>query len=254
MKNIRVLMVDDTVELVNMINEYFNNHMDISLVLKANDGMQGFDLIKNHQKEYDVLLLDLMIPKKDGLTILKEMKNLGINKKIIVLTSYTSEKVIKETLSYKIDYLLLKPCELSSLEDRIYECVREKEYLPQSCDYRKNSLHISITKLLRDLGVPSNIKGYQYIREGISILYSTPQKSGSFTKSVYSSIAQKFETNIPCVERSIRHAIEVSWNRGNWDLMEEIFGHSVDLEKAKPTNSEFLTAIADKLQLEFQSV
>ena len=121
----------------------------------------------------------------------------------------------------------------------------------KSIDVYKNNLQISITKILHELGVPSHIKGYQYIREGIYIIYENPEVIGGITKELYPDIATKFETTVSRVERAIRHAIEVSWNRGNWDLMEEIFGHSVDIDKAKPTNSEFIVTVADKLRLEF---
>ena len=110
-----------------------------------------------------------------------------------------------------------------------------------------NDLEISITKTLHELGVPSHIKGYQYIREGIFLVYKNPEIIGGITKELYPELATKFDTTVSRVERAIRHAIEVSWNRGNWDYMEEIFGHSVDIDKAKPTNSEFIVTVADKL-------
>ena len=113
---------------------------------------------------------------------------------------------------------------------------------------------MSITKILHELGIPSHIKGYQYIREGIGIIFERPETIGGITKELYPELAGKFNTTVSRVERAIRHAIEVSWNRGDWDLMEEIFGHSVDIDKAKPTNSEFIVTIADKLRLEFHKV
>ena len=115
-------------------------------------------------------------------------------------------------------------------------------------------MKISVTKLLHELGVPSHIKGYQYIREGILLLYNNPNIVGGITKELYPEIACRFDTSVSRVERAIRHAIEVSWNRGNLDLMEEVFGHSVDYDKAKPTNSEFIVTVADKLKLEFNVV
>ena len=121
----------------------------------------------------------------------------------------------------------------------------------KSIDLFHNNLEKSITKVLHELGVPSHIKGYQYIRDGISMIYDKPGMIGGITKELYPDIAKKYDTTVSRVERAIRHAIEVSWNRGNWDLMEEIFGHSVDIDKAKPTNSEFIVTVADKLRLEF---
>ena len=121
----------------------------------------------------------------------------------------------------------------------------------KTIDLYHNSLQISTTKILHELGVPSHIKGYQYIREGIMMLYEKPEVIGGITKELYPEVASKFDTTVSRVERAIRHAIEVSWNRGNWQLMEEIFGHSVDIDKAKPTNSEFIVTVADKLRLDF---
>ena len=121
----------------------------------------------------------------------------------------------------------------------------------KSVNLVRNNLQISITKMLHELGMPSHIKGYQYIREGICMIYDNPEMIGGITKELYPDLATKFDTTVSRVERAIRHAIEVSWNRGNWDLMEEVFGHSVDIDKAKPTNSEFIVTIADKLRLEY---
>ena len=138
---------------------------------------------------------------------------------------------------------------LEELEKRILDVGKVSDE-PKSIDLLHQNLQISITNVLHELGVPSHIKGYQYIREGISIIYDKPAVIGGITKELYPAIADKFGTTTSRVERAIRHAIEVSWNRGDWDLMEEIFGHSVDIDKAKPTNSEFIVTIADKLRLE----
>lgn len=252
MKDIRVLMIDDNVELVKMIKEYFSSHANIKLVLDANDGERGIELIKNNQNDFDVIILDLIMPKRDGLAVLETIRKENIDKKVIVLTSYNDQDMIRKVSEYGVDYFILKPFELSDLEKRIEECVDENQYDNLSIDIYHNNLQISITKLLHELGVPSHIKGYQYIREGISILYDRPDVIGGITKELYPDIANKFDTTVSRVERAIRHAIEVSWNRGSWDMMEDIFGHSVDIDKAKPTNSEFIVTIADKLRLEFQ--
>ncbi|MBE6147270.1 MAG: sporulation transcription factor Spo0A [Firmicutes bacterium] len=252
MNKIKVLMIDDNIELVSMIKEYFNNHASIELNLEAYDGEKGFELIKQRQNEYDVIILDLVMPKRDGLFVLEKMKKEQIDKKVIVLTSYSAQDMIRKVSEYGVNYFILKPFELSDLEKRIEDCGIEKSYDNTSIDLYHNNLQISITKILHELGIPSHIKGYQYIREGISILYERPEVIGGITKELYPEIASKFDTTVSRVERAIRHAIEVSWNRGDWDLMEDIFGHSVDIDKAKPTNSEFIVTVADKLRLEFQ--
>ncbi len=251
MKNIKVIMIDDNINLVNMVKEYFNSHAVIDVVLEAYDGEEGFKLIKNKINEYDVILLDLIMPKKDGLHVLDEMHKNGITKNVIVVTSYNAQDIIRKVSEYGINYFILKPFELSDLEKRILDVCNINKNKGKTIDLYHNNLQISITKILHELGIPSHIKGYQYIREGISILYHRPDLIGGITKELYPEVATKFDTTVSRVERAIRHAIEVSWNRANWQLMEDIFGHSVDIDKAKPTNSEFIVTVADKLRLEF---
>lgn len=251
MKNIRVLMIDDNIELVSMIKEYFNNHASIKVVNEAHDGLEGIKKIKD-KDDYDIVLIDLIMPKKDGIAVLEEMKKLDIDKKTIVLTSYSAGDMIRKVSELGVNYFILKPFELDDLEQKIMDCfeVDKDTNLKDQVNY--NNLQISITKVLHELGVPSHIKGYQYIREGITLLYDKPEMIGGITKELYPSIASRYSTTVSRVERAIRHAIEVSWNRGDWDLMEEVFGNSVDIDKAKPTNSEFIATVADKLRLEFK--
>jgi len=250
MKNIKVLMIDDNLELIKMVKEYFSDHASIDISLEAHDGIEGMKLIKEHQNDYDVVILDLIMPKKDGLSVLQEMKDNNIDKNVIVLTSYNASDMIRKVSEMGIKYFILKPFELTDLEKRVIECVEEEKFSNKTIDVYHNNLKVSITRILHELGVPSHIKGYQYIREGVAILYEKPSAVGAITKELYPDIASKYDTTVSRVERAIRHAIEVSWNRGNWDLMEEIFGHSVDIDKAKPTNSEFIVTVADKLKLE----
>lgn len=251
MEKTNLLIIDDNKNLVNMIKEYFKDHADINVTLEASDGVEGFRLIEKKQEEYDLILLDLIMPNKDGISILENMKEKGIEKKIIVLTSYNTQDMIRKVSEMGICYFMLKPFELADLEKRIIEVSEGVKFGGESIDVYHNNLQISITKTLHELGVPSHIKGYQYIREGVSLVYEKPEIVGGITKELYPEIAKKFDTTISRVERAIRHAIEVSWNRGNWQLMEDIFGHSVDIDKAKPTNSEFIVTVADKLRLEY---
>lgn len=252
MEKTRILMIDDNVELVKMVTEYFNEHADneITVTLKARDGEEGINLIEKRQEDYDLILLDLVMPKMDGKSVLEQMKEKSINKKVIVLTSYNSPEMIRKTAELGISYFILKPFELKELEKKIEEVMEGEKFEGKSIDLYHNNLQISITKILHQLGVPSHIKGYQYIRDGITMIYNKPEIVGGITKELYPDVAKKYNTTVSRVERAIRHAIEVSWNRGNWDLMEEIFGHSVDIDKAKPTNSEFIVTVADKLRLE----
>lgn len=250
---IKLLMVDDNVNLVKMVSEYFKNKDNISLEFVAHDGKEGIELIEEKQNEFDVLLLDLIMPKKDGLYVLEEMKKRGINKNVIVETSYNTQEVIKQVSDYNVNYFILKPFELDDLENRIMGISKRKNDT-KTLDFYHNNLQVSITKILHELGIPSHIKGYQYIREGVSIIFERPETIGGITKELYPELASKFDTTVSRVERAIRHAIEVSWNRGDWELMEEIFGHSVDIDKAKPNNSEFIVTVADKLRLEHYKV
>lgn len=247
----RLLVIDDNKELVSMIKEYFKTHAEIEVVMDANDGVEGLKLIENRKDEFDIAILDLIMPNKDGLSVLETIRKKNIDCKIIVLTSYNTPDVIRKVSEYGVNYYILKPFELSDLEKRVIEISEGLNFSSKSIDLHRNNLQISTTKILHELGVPSHIKGYQYIREGIMMLYERPDVIGGITKELYPEVASKFDTTVSRVERAIRHAIEVSWNRGNWQLMEEIFGHSVDIDKAKPTNSEFIVTVADKLRLEF---
>jgi two-component system response regulator (stage 0 sporulation protein A) len=249
MEKIKVLMIDDNVNLTEMVKEYFKNNNKIEVTKCCYNGEEGLDIILNKSDTYDIILLDLIMPKKDGIYVLEQLKKKNITKNIIVESSYNSPEVIRKVSEYGVNYYILKPFELLDLEKRILEVFKQLD--SKSINLYNNSLEISITRMLHELGMPSHIKGYQYIREGIMMIYNNPDIIGGITKELYPDVASKFDTTVSRVERAIRHAIEVSWNRGNWDLMEEIFGHSVDIDKAKPTNSEFIVTIADKLRLEF---
>ncbi len=250
MEKTRLLIIDDNESLVEVIKEYFSEVPNIEVSFTAKDGSEGINLIDTNKNNFDLILLDLIMPKKDGIAVLEHLKKTKINKKVIVLTSYNTQDIIRRVSELGATYLMLKPFELSDLEEKIKE-IAKTTLKGETLDLFNNNLQISITKTLHELGVPSHIKGYQYIREGITIVYKKPEMVGGITKELYPEIAKRYSSTGSRVERAIRHAIEVSWNRGNWDLMEEIFGHSVDIDKAKPTNSEFIVTIADKLRLEF---
>lgn len=251
MKKTNILMIDDNTQLVEAVKEYFKNSSEIEVKYVANDGLEGLRLIEE-KNDYDVVVLDLVMPNKDGIWVLEQMKDKGLDEKIIVETSYNAMDVIRQVSEYGVKYYLLKPFDLEDLEKRILQLNDVK--VGKSIDLASNNIKSSITKTLHDLGIPSHIKGYQYIRDGVEIIFDRPDIIGGITKELYPELANKFETTVSRVERAIRHAIEVSWNRGDWDLMEELFGHSVDIDKAKPTNSEFMVTIADKLRLEYHRV
>lgn len=259
MKNkIRVLMLDDNENIVNAVKEHFSSHAVIDIVLTCHDGKKGYDMILEKEKEYDVIVMDLIMPNKDGLSILEDLHSLKINKKInkkiIVLTSYSKDETIRKVSDYGVSYYMLKPFDINSLEKRILDTAENKNYKTDLQDSKSKNIDLSITKILHSLGIPSHIRGFQYIRDGIYMMYKEPGLIGGITKELYPEIALRYETTSSRVERAIRHAIEISWNRGDYDLMEEIFGHSVDYDKAKPTNSEFIATVADKLRLDDQLI
>lgn len=251
MNKIKVLLIDDNQNLVDMVKQYFSSHAVIEVSDVAYDGNEGISLLE--EREYDIVLLDLIMPKMDGIKLLEECEKKKINARIIVLTSYNSPEVIRKVSGLGIKYFMLKPFELSELESKILEYSNITGINPKkkTIDMYYCNLQMAITKLLHELGVPSHIKGYNYIREGITLVYNNPSLSSAITKELYPEIANKFDTTPSRVERAIRHAIEVSWNRANWELMEEVFGYSVDIDKAKATNSEFIVTVADKLRLEY---
>lgn len=249
MEKIKVLMIDDNINLIEMVEDYFEDNQKIEIVGKAYDGEEGLKIINEGKLKYDLIILDLIMPKKDGISVLKELKKGNIHPNIIVATSYNAPDTIRKVSEYGVNYYILKPFDLIELEDKILDTFNTSE--KKIINLLNNNLQISISKMLHELGMPSHIKGYQYIREAISMVYDNPEIVGGITKELYPELATKFDTTVSRVERAIRHAIEVSWNRGDWDLMEDIFGHSVDIDKAKPTNSEFIVTVADKLRLEF---
>ena len=174
MKKTNVLMIDDNIELVNMVKEYFKDHQEIAVTLTAYDGSEGLNLIETKEDMYDVIILDLIMPKKDGMSVLREMQAKKLNKKVIVLTSFNTQEIIREASELGVSYFILKPFELTELEKRILECSSKNSYDKKTIDMKYNNLQVSITKILHELGVPSHIKGYQYIREGITVLYEHP--------------------------------------------------------------------------------
>jgi len=247
-----ILMIDDNINLIGMVKEYFGSS-DVDIKYEAHDGEEGIETLEKNINDIDLIILDLIMPNKDGMYVLSEMKKRNINKKVIVATSYNAAEVIREVSEYGVSYYVLKPFDLSTLDKRIHDITNRGDD-SKSIDFYASNLQVSITKMLHELGIPSHIKGYQYIREAVGIIFEKPEIIGGITKELYPELASKFNTTVSRVERAIRHAIEVSWNRGNLDFMEEIFGYSVDIDRAKPTNSEFMVTIADKLRLDFHKV
>ena len=251
---IKLLVVDDNEGLVGLIKEYFSSSEQIEIVGCASDGEEAINILKSGNIDFDIMLLDLVMPIKDGLFVLKYMKENSVRKKVIVMTSYNEEETIRDVSEYGVRYYCLKPFDLDDLKNKIIQTITYKKSNDKIIEIENKDIQIQVTKLLHALGIPSHIKGYQFIRSAILMVYDNPGLIGGITKELYPDLSIKFNTSVQRVERAIRHAIEVSWLRGDIDLMEEIFGHSVDIDRAKPTNSEFIVTIADKLRLEMINV
>lgn len=247
----RIMVVDDNKVMVEMLKEYFLESKTVEVVDEAYDGLEAWNKIK--ENSYDCVLLDLIMPKKDGLFVLEQIKENKIKANVIVVTSYNEQETIRNVSEFGVRYFVLKPFDLKDLEKRIMEATRDRRE-NSVIDFGNNDAHIKVSKILHELGIPSHIKGYQYIRDAITMVYKDQNLIGGITKELYPEIGKKYNASVTRVERAIRHAIEVSWNRGDWDLMEEIFGHSVDIDRAKPTNSEFIVTIADKMRLDKLSI
>ena len=238
-KIVRVLAVDDNESLIGMLEEYFKDHEKIKIVNHAYNGLDAIKVIEENKDNFDVLLLDLIMPKKDGIYVLEQLKKKKIDKPVIVGTSFNADETIARVSKFNPKHFILKPFDMFDLENKILDAVSFKLDKTSKVNVYHNNLEISVTKLLHGLGV--------------ILMYEKPDIVGAITKELYPEIANKYDTTVSRVERAIRHAIEVSWNRGDIDLMEEIFGHSVDYDRAKPTNSEFIVTVSDKLRLEFST-
>jgi two-component system response regulator (stage 0 sporulation protein A) len=203
------------------------------------------------------------MPHLDGLAVLEKMRDLNLNTlpNVIMLTAFGQEDVTKKAVDLGASYFILKPFDMDNLASHIRQVSGKSSavlrkpssaYRPQA-EAKPKNLDASITSIIHEIGVPAHIKGYLYLREAISMVYNDIELLGSITKVLYPDIAKKFNTTASRVERAIRHAIEVAWSRGNIDSISSLFGYTVSMTKAKPTNSEFIAMVADKLRLEHKA-
>ncbi|MDR3589979.1 MAG: sporulation transcription factor Spo0A [Negativicutes bacterium] len=254
---IKVAMADDSKEFSFILQEHLSQQNDIELVGVAYNGEQILDIIS--EKEPDVVMLDIIMPQLDGIGVLERI-NLSQSRrpKIIALTALGQESLVQRVIELGADYYLLKPFNLDSLTMRIRELAGtpERKVIPQNTVTRQTiesrPVDAEVTDVIREIGVPAHIKGYQYLREAITMLVENSSFLGAVTKELYPTVAKKYATTPSRVERAIRHSIEVAWNRGNIDLINQLFGCNVNMDKGKPTNSEFMAMIADKLRLQMR--
>lgn len=257
MDKINIIIADPSKEQMQNLVNFFSNYENINIIAKCCDGAQLLSTLKNIQSDF--LIFDIFMPKIDGLKILEEIYNNKNYKKptnIVVTTAFSNNRVMQKCTEYNVDYYMIKPFDNNSLLQIINEIKNNKSkfIIPET----KNNniiktenldLDSEITMLLHDIGIPAHIRGYQYIREAINLVYNDIEILNSITKGLYPTIAIKFKTTASRVERAIRHAIEIAWVRGNIDTITNIFSYTISYNKAKPTNSEFIAMIADRLRL-----
>ncbi len=217
----------------------------------AGDGEQAIRMIL--EKKPEVLILDLMLAKQDGISVLKAISGMEPKPVTLATSAFVTEYVSSAAANLGVRYLMLKPCDLSAVVERLEELRggESPRLLPRRGD--KTSIEAMVTGIIHEIGVPAHIKGYQYLREAIIIAVNDMDVINAITKVLYPQVAKTFQTTPSRVERAIRHAIEVAWDRGDLDTLQRFFGYTVSNTKGKPTNSEFIALIADKLQLQLKS-
>lgn len=253
-ENIKVAIADDNREFCGIMQDYLSQQPDLDLVGVAYNGEQILSI--NEEKKPDVIILDIIMPHLDGIGVLERINAAGGKRpKIIMLTAFGQESVTQRVVELGADYYILKPFNMEVLVSRIRQLATtitdQRPVVAQAIKARP--IDVEVTNIIREIGIPAHIKGYQYLRDAIMMIINEIELLGAVTKVLYPMIADKYSTTPSRVERAIRHAIEVAWGRGNMDMINKLFGYTVKLEKGKPTNSEFMAMIADKLRMEMRA-
>ncbi|MBE5806201.1 MAG: sporulation transcription factor Spo0A [Clostridiales bacterium] len=267
---ITILIADDNNDFAMTLVRYLKEEKDMEVMAVAKDGKEAVELISIMKP--DIAILDVIMPHLDGLGVLERINESGMEKKptCIMLSAVGQEKITQNAINLGAQYYIIKPFEISVLikrirEIKLYQPMGNKvsfinkeiraPYIEIQQEKIKSSdnLEALVTNIIHEVGVPAHIKGYQYLREAIMMVVNDIDIINQITKQLYPEIANKYRTTPSRVERAIRHAIEVAWGRGQVDTVESIFGYTVSNSKGKPTNSEFIAMIADKLRLELKS-
>ncbi len=274
MENVNVVIVDDNPMILNTLDEVISSEAGLSVIGRADNGKDAIDMIKDTQS--DVVLLDLVMPQMDGITVVENIKkktSMLKNPAFIILSAVGGEQMTEEAFQAGANYFLMKPFDKDILVNKIRRIGKRpvrpvpgkvleaplKAATPEEAamnreEYMKEHLETDITKMLHELGIPAHIKGYQYLRDAISMVVRDREMMEAVTKILYPEIAKKNYTSSSRVERAIRHAIEVAWGRGSLEVIDELFGYTISTGKGKPTNSEFIALIADKICLDYKKI
>jgi two-component system, response regulator, stage 0 sporulation protein A len=260
---VKVLIGDDNRDFCELLRSYVEGQSDLELAGVAHNGAEVLEEIQ--RKVPDVIILDIIMPHLDGIGVLEKLNrmDLPVRPKIIMLTAFGQENITQKVLEMGADYYVLKPFSLDVLGTRIRQLAgaapspatppAAAQGFPSSAAYvpqRTRSLDNDVTTIIHEIGIPAHIKGYRYLREAIMMVVNRVDLLGCVTKELYPTIARDHQTTPSRVERAIRHAIEVAWSRGNVEVISGLFGHTVNRERGKPTNSEFIAMVADKLRME----
>ena len=269
-EKISVLIADDNQDFSHTLSSYINSQEDMEVIAIAKDGNEAVEMLASTLP--DVVLLDVIMPHLDGLGVLEKINMLKLDKEptCIMLSAVGQDKITQKAISLGADYYIVKPFDIELLTQRIKEIKNEDiESIKDTIvnheikspyimtkkydESNKNDLEAAVTNIIHEVCVPAHIKGYQFLREAIIMSVKNIEMINQVTKLLYPDIANKYNTTPSRVERAIRHAIEVAWGRGDPKVTESIFGYTVSADKGKPTNSEFIAMIADKLRLELKS-
>lgn len=250
---IRVLIGDDNRDFCRLLRTFVSGQADLELAGLAHNGADVLDQLTATQP--DVLILDVIMPQLDGLGVLEHLNEMDLPRrpKVIMLTAFGQESIARRVFEMGADYFILKPFSLDVLAERIRQVARgsagSRPAARAPLRPYARGLDGEISTIIHEVGIPAHIKGYRYLREAILLVLTREELLWAVTKELYPTIARNNQTTASRVERAIRHAIEVAWNRGNFEALSALFGYTISRQRGKPTNSEFIAMVADRLRM-----